>query len=171
MYGQGFAWGYQDILLLLVLFVLPGIGLMAYVAVSPRARECLMDMSFTQFLTTRIISFLYGLILVVAVILGIRMVWIAFENSLGAGFGTLVVGAPIFVFVVAVVARLWLELLVVIFRIAENTNRIPALAPSPGRPGAAAATASPSPSAYCLQCGARREGGAGFCVQCGHAYA
>jgi len=130
MYGPGFGWG-QDVLSLLVLFVLPGVALMVYVAVSPRARECLMDMSFTQFLTTRIISFLYGLTLVVAVILGLRMVWTAFENSVGLGFGMLIVGAPIFVFIVAVVTRLWLELLVVIFRIAENTNRIPGPASSP----------------------------------------
>jgi hypothetical protein len=144
---------------------------MVYVAVSPRARECLMDMSFTQFLTTRIISFLYGLTLVVAVILGIRMVWAAFEASVGLGFGTLIVGAPIFVFIVAVAARLWLELLVVIFRIAENTNRIPVPVSSPARPGAPAASATPSAPVYCLHCGARREGGAAFCVQCGQSYA
>jgi len=59
------------------------------------------------------------------------MVWTAFENSVGLGFGMLIVGAPIFVFIVAVVTRLWLELLVVIFRIAENTNRIPGPASSP----------------------------------------
>ena len=68
MYGPGFGWG-QDVVSLLVLFVLPGVALMVYVAVSPRARECLIDMSFTQFLTTRSISFLYGLSLAVAVIL------------------------------------------------------------------------------------------------------
>ena len=170
MYGPGFGWGYPDILSLLALFVLPGIGLMAYVALSPRARECLMDMSFTHFLTTRIISFLYGLTLMVAVILGIRMVWTAFEVSVGLGFGALIVGAPIFVFVVAVAARLWLEFLVVVFRIAENTGRIPAPGSSPGRSGERAVTAPPAPPAYCLQCGARRESGGGFCVQCGHAY-
>lgn len=102
-------------------------------------------MSFTRFLTTRIIQFLYGLTAILALILGLYGVWRSFEASVGFGLTSLIVGAPIFVFVVVVVARLWLELLVVIFRIAENTSRIPLLGSAGAPTGDQPASVTPRP--------------------------
>lgn len=171
MYGSGLGWGGgEEFRVFALLFVLSGISLMAYIAFAPHARRCLADLTFTHFLTTRIISFLYGLSLVVAAVMGLVIIWRAFELSFGAGLAALFIGAPIFVFLLVVMSRLWLELLVVIFRIAENTNRIPAPEAAGMRVSEKGAGLSAAPLAFCLQCGARREEASTFCVQCGQSY-
>jgi hypothetical protein len=164
MYGLG----YQEFGVIAVM--LPGISLMAYIAFAPHARRCLTDFTFTLFLTTRMIPFLYGLSLAVATVMGLGLIWRAFEQSLGSGLAALFIGAPVLVFLWAVMSRLLLELLVVIFRIAENTNRIPALESAGMRGSQRAAGLSAPALAFCLQCGARREEASTFCVQCGQAY-
>lgn len=171
MYGSGLGWGGGgEFVIIPLLFVLSGISLMAYIAFAPHARQCLTDLTFTHFLTTRIISFLYGLSLVIAAVMGLVFIWRAFEQSFGMGIAVLFIGAPILVFLLVVMSRLWLELLVVIFRIAENTNRIPAPEAAGMRVSAKTAALTAAPLAFCLQCGARREEASTFCVQCGQAY-
>jgi len=83
--------------------------------------EILFDWSFSEFVTIRIIKFLYILGIVAA---GIGALFV-FAGSASQGFGGFVGGlviAPI-VFCLGVLgARIWLEMLIVMFRIAENTS-------------------------------------------------
>lgn len=171
MYRPGYGWGGPgELIIIPLLFVLSGISLMVYIAFSPQARRCLTDFTFTHFLATRIIPFLYGLSVVNSAVAGLVFIWRAFEQSFSSGLAVLFIGAPIFVFLSVVLSRLFFELLVVIFRIAENTNRIPALGGAGMRASEQAAGLSAAPLGFCLQCGARREEASTFCVQCGQAY-
>lgn len=84
----------------------------------------LFDISFTEFVTTRIIKFLYILFMVVIGIGTIAGIVMAFISSIGFGFLTLLVLAPIGFLLYLILARVWLELIIIIFRIAENTGRL-----------------------------------------------
>jgi uncharacterized membrane protein len=84
--------------------------------------KALFDFSFSEFVTTKLIKFSFGLSLVVAAILSLA------AGLSGDSFFVKVVGllivAPIMFAILAVVSRLWHELIVVLFRIAENSEHI-----------------------------------------------
>ncbi|NLG29348.1 MAG: DUF4282 domain-containing protein [Chloroflexi bacterium] len=88
-----------------------------------RFLAALFDFSFSEFVTTKLIKVLYGFELVVAALLIIGVVIGAFLRSVGAGLIALVLSPVAFV-LAALGARVWTELLIVIFRIAENTGDI-----------------------------------------------
>lgn len=83
----------------------------------------LFDMSFTEFVTIRLIKVLYILSIVGAVLLGLSMLVAGFSNGFGSGILSLIV-TPIVVGIYILMARIWLELIVVVFRIAENTSQM-----------------------------------------------
>ena len=84
----------------------------------------LFDLSFTEFVTTRIIKILYALSIIISGILAIAVIIGGFAAESGAaGIISLVVG-PVVALLYLLMARVWLELVIVIFRIAENTGRL-----------------------------------------------
>jgi len=88
--------------------------------------QSLFDLSFTEFVTTKIIKLLF--VLGVAVC-GLGAVMVFFSGlAMKSFFGVLVafIGAPLAFLVYVLLLRIWLELVIVIFRIAENTTQIAA---------------------------------------------
>jgi hypothetical protein len=84
----------------------------------------LFDMSFTEFVTTRIIHVLYIIAIVLAGIGALTILGSGFASGRGAGIlGGLVLAPVMFLFWV-LCARVWLEVIIVAFRIAENTGRL-----------------------------------------------
>ena len=83
----------------------------------------LFDFSFTEFVTTRIIKVLYVLAIFFAAAIAIVGIVGAFSESAVAG-GVLLVLSPLWLLLCVVVARVMLEIVVVMFRIAEYVGEI-----------------------------------------------
>jgi hypothetical protein len=79
----------------------------------------LFDISFTSFITTKIIKFLYVLALIIVGLFALIFVVAAFRASAAAGVFTLVILAPLLSLIYIVYARVTLELIIQIFRIVE----------------------------------------------------
>jgi hypothetical protein len=86
--------------------------------------ESLFDFSFTSFVTSKIVQVLYALSIILSGIFSIFLIAESFAISGSLGMFMLLVGAPLVFFLCIVYARVMLELIVVIFRIAEDVNRI-----------------------------------------------
>lgn len=86
----------------------------------------LFDFTFTEFVTTRIIKLLYVVVILFAA-LGALGILVSGLDSIATGIGALLVSPLIFLLVV-LLGRIWLELIIVTFRIAENTGRLVDLA-------------------------------------------
>ncbi len=101
----------------------------------------LFDLSFTSYVTTKIIRLLYVLA-IIGVCLGALAVLVSGFTSDGAS-GVLrgLIGAPIVLVVGLILARVYTELLMVLFVIAENTTAIRQRLEAGG-----AATASSAPT-------------------------
>jgi hypothetical protein len=82
----------------------------------------LFDLSFTSFVTTKIIKVLYALILVLTSLSALVYTIVAFRLSAGFGLLVLVIGDPLFIIIVMAFWRLVLESFVVVFRIAEDVR-------------------------------------------------
>ncbi|MBN2310971.1 MAG: DUF4282 domain-containing protein [Candidatus Hydrogenedentes bacterium] len=84
----------------------------------------LFDFSFSEFITVRLIPVIYFISLLGAA-LGALGVFIsaAATKSVGAILISLVM-APAAFFLSVLLTRIWLEMLIVVFRIAENTGRL-----------------------------------------------
>lgn len=85
--------------------------------------EALFDLSFSSFVTTKLIKVIYILIIALSAVMAVGV--------LGGGIRGGVVGIVVALlmaptlFVLAVLSgRVWLELIIVMFRIAENVNQI-----------------------------------------------
>ena len=89
--------------------------------------RALFDFSFTEFITTSFIKVLYGLLLL-GCALGVAFGEIAgvlaiVDNNVAEGLVMMVI-APIAGFFYLIVGRMWMELVIVIFRIAENIQSL-----------------------------------------------
>jgi len=88
----------------------------------------LFDMSFSEFITTKLVKVLYILLLC---LIGIGLVVAAFSGlatmfrrgGFLAGL-VMVIAAPVVALVYVIVVRMWMEMTIVLFRIAENTAEI-----------------------------------------------
>ena len=140
----------------------------------------LFDFSFSEFVTPTIIRVLYGIMLAASAIFAL-VIFIALASR---GGGTVVLGiilAPLAFFLYAILARVYMEVLIVLFRIAENSNLIaqntrrelppPPPADAPPWPAPAPQTASAAapltPPNSCPSCGRALAPGAPFCTGCG----
>jgi hypothetical protein len=85
----------------------------------------LFDMSFSEFVTIKFIRILYIillLIIAIAFVLAIIAGFVSmFTNSFWSGLWQILL-APVGAIISVVLTRIWLEVLVVVFRIAENTT-------------------------------------------------
>ena len=83
----------------------------------------IFDFSFTEFVTTKVIKFLLGLAMVVNVI--VTIFWIVGGFNISALMGILfIVLSPVIYLILMLFSRIYLELIIVIFRIAENLIKI-----------------------------------------------
>lgn len=71
---------------------------------------------FESMLTPKIITFVYWLMLLGAVISGVTTMFVPYGGGFLAGFGIIVGGV--------IGARIWCELLIVLFKIHENLQKI-----------------------------------------------
>lgn len=83
----------------------------------------IFDFSFSEFVTTRVVKFLLALAMIVNVIVTIGVIVGAFQNSVFGGIIALIL-SPVIYLVMMLFSRIYLELIIVIFRIAENLNKI-----------------------------------------------
>lgn len=85
----------------------------------------LFDLSFSEFVTIKFIRFLYIiflLLIAIGFVVGIIIGFVSmFTESFWAGLWQIIV-APIGAIISVVLTRIWLEVLAVVFRIAENTT-------------------------------------------------
>lgn len=86
--------------------------------------DSLMDMSFQSFVTPKIVKLLYILMILASALGALSVLGSGLFSGKFFGMVGGVVGAPI-VFVVGVlVARVYMEILIVVFKIAENTSEM-----------------------------------------------
>lgn len=83
----------------------------------------LFDLSFTEFVTTRVIKIVFIIGIVFAAIGTIALIIGGFNAGPGRGVLSLVL-SPIIFFLYVLGARIWCEMIIVVFRIAENTGRL-----------------------------------------------
>ena len=83
----------------------------------------LFDLSFTNFITTKIIKFMYIVAIVVCALYALAMVGAAFSSNSMLGLGALIV-SPLLFLLFVVLARIYMELVIVIFRGAEHLAEI-----------------------------------------------
>jgi hypothetical protein len=85
--------------------------------------QALFDFTFSQFVTEYLIRVLYILALIVAVLAAVSSAVALFSQGLLIGLFSILL-APLAFVLVMVVARVWLEMLVVLFRIASYLREI-----------------------------------------------
>lgn len=83
----------------------------------------IFDFSFTEFVTTKVIKFLLGLAMVVNIIVTIFWIVGGFNISILMGILSVVL-SPVIYLILMLFSRIYLELIIVIFRIAENLIKI-----------------------------------------------
>ncbi|MFT6834477.1 MAG: hypothetical protein ACJA0H_000508 [Francisellaceae bacterium] len=71
---------------------------------------------FESMLTPKIITFVYWLLLVAALVSGLTTMFGGYQSSILGGLGIIIGGA--------VGARIWCELMIVLFKIHENLQKI-----------------------------------------------
>lgn len=80
----------------------------------------LFDLSFETFITTSIIKVLYIIFIVVAGLGALGYIGLGFSINAGAGVIFLIL-SPIFFLLYVIMARVWLEIVIVLFRINDQT--------------------------------------------------
>lgn len=81
----------------------------------------LFDFSFTEFITVKIIKVLYIIGIVMAGLGALAFLIGGFTKGFVAGVVMLIVSPLVFLLYVILI-RMWLEVILVLFRIAENTS-------------------------------------------------
>lgn len=95
----------------------------------------LFDFSFSEFVTTKIIRLLYVLAIAISVVIGIALVISGFAIGFGRGV-LMLIAAPVVVLLYIIGARIWLELVIVVFRIGEHVRDIANRGATPSAPPA-----------------------------------
>jgi hypothetical protein len=83
--------------------------------------SAIFDFSFTEFISIDLIRVLYVFAYIVAALTMVGVILAGFSNGFGWGLGSIII-APVIFFTIIFIARIFLEILVVLFRIAENTK-------------------------------------------------
>lgn len=82
--------------------------------------EKLFDFSFSSFVTPSIIKLLFALCILFSVVASLMIILSGFSNGVATGVVCLIL-SPLIFFLHVLFARVYLEVLIVLFRIAENT--------------------------------------------------
>lgn len=94
----------------------------------------LFDFSFSQFITTKLIKLLFILGLIFIAFGYLTMVIGGFAQGFATGLFLLLIGGPFVVLIQIIVLRVWLELVIVLFRIVEHTGILAGKATGGGPP-------------------------------------
>jgi hypothetical protein len=86
--------------------------------------ESLFDFSFTTFVTSKLVKLLYVLSIVGAALVSLFLIVIGFTVSIVLGVLMLLIGGPLLFLLSMIYARVFLEVMIVIFRISEHTAEI-----------------------------------------------
>lgn len=84
----------------------------------------LFDFSFSQFVGPKIVKFLYGLSILFSVLLALSFIVAGFNASTWLGILALLVGAPLIFLLTVISSRVLLEMVLVIFRMADRMENI-----------------------------------------------
>jgi hypothetical protein len=84
----------------------------------------LFDISFRSLVTTKIIKVVYVLYMIVIGLVALGFIVSAFHASAAAGLLVLLIGAPVGFLIYVIFGRVWLEVVIVLFRIMENTQQL-----------------------------------------------
>jgi hypothetical protein len=84
----------------------------------------IFDLNFNEFVTTRIIKVLFILAIILAGIWALIILGAGLASKDATAIVLSLITAPLTFFIVVVISRVWLELIIVAFRIAENTSRL-----------------------------------------------
>jgi len=82
--------------------------------------QALFDFSFNHFFTPKIIKLLYGLSIFSAGLIAVLFIIFGFSVSTGFGIFALLVGAPLIFLLAVICCRIYLELMIAMFRIADT---------------------------------------------------
>ncbi|MFN2189406.1 MAG: DUF4282 domain-containing protein [Candidatus Promineifilaceae bacterium] len=85
----------------------------------------IFDFSFTHFVTTKLVKLLYAIALIFIVIGFLTMIVAGFVSMFNDSFGSglaLLCMSPFVLLIYVLLARVWSEFLIVIFRISENIS-------------------------------------------------
>lgn len=132
----------------------------------------LFDISFTNFVTTKLIKILFILTMVALTIGYLIITIMAFAASAAAGVFMMFIFGPLAVFFYLLWARVFYELIIVIFRIFENTrDQLEVLQGNPPQVESGSAVTATAPAVpagrSCPNCGASAAPGDKFCESCG----
>jgi len=83
----------------------------------------LFDFSFTEFITPRIIKLLFVLAIIISAIFAL-MLFVAGISQGGREAFLAIIGAPLLFLLYVIMARVWLEVIMVMFHIADNTDKL-----------------------------------------------
>lgn len=86
--------------------------------------KALFDFSFTEFVTSKIIKLLYGLTIFFAGIIALIIIITGFSVHAGTGILALLIVAPLIFLILVIYGRVLLEIIIVVFRIAEHIAEI-----------------------------------------------
>lgn len=86
--------------------------------------SALFDFSFKAFITSKLVPVLYGLSVACAALIALGMIKSAFSFGASAGILTLLIVAPLFFLISIIWARVILEIIMVLFRISKDTDKI-----------------------------------------------
>ena len=85
--------------------------------------NAIFDFSFTKFVSIDLIRLLYLFSFVVAGLIAVSVIFAGSSMGLSWGIGSIIL-APVIYFLFIITVRVFSEILVVIFKIAENTQEI-----------------------------------------------
>lgn len=83
----------------------------------------LFDFSFSSFVTISIIKVIYGVLIAVAAVVAL-VILVGLASQGGASIVLGLVLAPLAFIFYVILSRVWMEVLIVLFRVAENTETI-----------------------------------------------
>ena len=86
--------------------------------------RALFNFSFNQWVSPKIMKFLYGLSILSAGLIALFFVIVGFNVSMGFGIFSLFIGAPLIFLLTVIYSRVLLEMILVIFRMADHMAEI-----------------------------------------------
>ena len=85
--------------------------------------KSLFDFSFREFITTRVIKFLFIVFVILAACGAVGYLITSIAGGCWLAFAAFII-APVGFFFYVLIVRIWLEVLLVLFRIADNTDKM-----------------------------------------------
>jgi hypothetical protein len=84
----------------------------------------LYDFSFTSLITTKIIRFVYALLVIVYSVFAVIFFIAGLASGKPAGVFLAIIGVPIGYLIYVIILRIWMEILIVVFRIGDDVHAI-----------------------------------------------